>query len=378
MFVLSHRIRVILRKELRQTVREPRMRALLVVPLILELLFFGYAVNLDLDHIQIAWMDRDNSPASRALRDVFLSSINFSITATPADDKQAQRLLDRGEVLAVVSVLPGFARDLERGRQAAVQVQIDGSNSNTAALVSNYATQIINGFAEASGTEYLHHRTLHGDATFSSPRVASRSRVWFNEELKSRNYLLPGVLVNLIMVVTMTLTILAVVREKEIGTMEQLMVTPIRPSELIIGKTVPFAIIGICQIILVTTLALAIFRIPFRGSAFLLLLGGTLFILNTLFISTIAKTQQQAALSAFLFVMPAFLLSGFAFPIQSMPVAFQYATYLNPARYFMEIVRGIFLKGSGFAVLWPQLVALLASGIAILGFSVLRFRKRID
>jgi ABC-2 type transport system permease protein len=279
--------------------------------------------------------------------------------------------LDHGEVLAVVSVLPGFARDLERGRQTAVQVQVEGSNSNTAALVSNYATQVINNFA----AEFR-------PAAAAVPRVEARSRVWFNEELESRNYFVPGVVVNIVMLITMMLTALAIVREKEIGTMEQLMVTPLRPVELIIGKTVPFAIIGIFQLILVTSLALVVFQIPFRGSAVLLLAAGILFLLSTLgsglFLSTIASTQQQAALSSFMFVMPAFLLSGFAFPITSMPVFFQYLTYVNPIRYFIEIVRGIFLKGSGVDVLWPQLAALAGFGVAILSLSILRFRKRLD
>jgi ABC-2 type transport system permease protein len=370
---MYRRIREMLRKELLQTIREPRMRFFLFGPPMIQLLLFGYAVNLDLENTRIAWLDRDQTPHSRLLRDAFAGSTTFTITAAPDNDREAQRLLDRDEVLAVVSVLPGFGRDLERGRQAAVQVQVEGSNSNTAALVSNYATQVINNFA-------LEFRAGPGDV--NRPRVEARSRVWFNEELKSRNYFVPGVVVNIVMLITMMLTALAIVREKEIGTMEQLMVTPLRPVELIIGKTAPFAIIGIFQLVLVTSLALLVFRIPFRGNPLLLLASGILFLLTTLgtglFLSTIASTQQQASLSSFFFVMPAFLLSGFAFPIDSMPVFFQYLTYINPVRYFMAIVRGIFLKGSGIDVLWPQLLALAGFGVAILSLSVLRFRKRLD
>jgi ABC-2 type transport system permease protein len=383
---MGRRIREIFRKELIQTLREPRMRFFLFVPMIVELVLFGYAVNLDLEHVRIAWLDRDQTPHSRQLYEAFAGSTTFSITAAPSDDHEAQGLLDHGEVLAVVVVLPGFGRDLERGRQAVLQVQVDGSNSNTAALASNYATQIINRFGADFRSQQQRQREMqsgaHVAAASDSPPVTARSRVWFNEELKSRNYFVPGVVVNLVMIITIILTALAIVREKEIGTMEQLMVTPIRPVELIIGKTVPFGIIGILQLIMATLLAFIVFRIPFRGSPLLLVISGAMFLLTTLgsglFISTIATTQQQAALSTFLFMMPAFLLSGFAFPIQSMPTVFQYITYVNPMRYFMEIVRGIFLKGSGIEVLWPQLLALSGFGLAILSLSVLRFRKRLD
>jgi ABC-2 type transport system permease protein len=366
--------------------REPRMRFFLFVPMIFELLVFGYAVNLDLENINVAWVDLDRSPHSRQLREAFAGSSTFSITATPSDDMEARRLLDCGKVLAVVAVLPGFARDLERGRQAAVQVQVDGANSNTAALVSNYLTQVVHAFAADFRFDQLRRRVVKTgasrNASFNSPGVTARPRVWFNEELKSRNYFVPGVVVNLVMITTIVLTALAIVREKEIGTLEQLMVTPIRPVELIIGKTAPFALIGLFQLIVATLLALAIFSIPFRGNPLLLLISGFLFLMTTLgsgvFISTISNTQQQAVLSTFMFLMPAFLLSGFAFPIHSMPQIFQYVTYLNPMRYFIEIVRGIFLRGSGIVNLWPQLLALLGFGVAVLGLSVLRFRKRLD
>jgi len=206
--------------------------------------------------------------------------------------------------------------------------------------------------------------------------------VWFNPDLRSRNYFVPGVVVNIIMVVTIMLTALAIVREKEIGTMEQLMVTPIRPLELMIGKTLPFAVVGLLDVVLVTSAALVVFRIPLRGSALLLLLCAALFLLTTLgaglFLSTISQTQQQVMMSTFFFTTPAFMLSGFAFPIANMPAAVQYLTYLNPVRYFMEIVRGIFLKGAGISILWPQMTALAIYGVTIVGLSAARFRKRLD
>jgi ABC-2 type transport system permease protein len=206
--------------------------------------------------------------------------------------------------------------------------------------------------------------------------------VWFNPDLESRNYFVPGVVVNIIMIVTLSLTAQAIVREKEIGTMEQLMVTPIRPIEMIIGKTLPFAVIGLFDVVLVISAALLIFRTPLRGSPLLLLFCSILFLMTTLgaglFLSTISDTQQQAVMSSFFFTAPAFMLSGFAFPIRNMPLPVQYLTYLNPLRYFIDIVRGIFLKGVGASVLWPQMLALFIYGAAILGLSAARFKKRLD
>ena len=214
------------------------------------------------------------------------------------------------------------------------------------------------------------------------PQVTARSRVWFNPDLYSRNYFVPGVIANIIMMVTLMLTALAIVREKEIGTMEQLMVTPMRPIELMLGKTLPFALVGLVDVVLVTAVALLLFHIPLRGSVLLLLACAVLFLMTTLgaglFLSTISQTQQQAMMASFFFSTPAFMLSGFAFPIRNMPVAVQYLTYLNPVRYFIEIVRGIFLKGSGVSVLWPQMVCLAVYGVAILGLSALRFHKKLD
>jgi ABC-2 type transport system permease protein len=214
------------------------------------------------------------------------------------------------------------------------------------------------------------------------PSITARSRVWFNPNLRSRDYFVPGIVVNIIALVTIMLTAMSIVREKEIGTMEQLMVTPIRPVELMLGKMLPFALVGIVDVSLVTTAALLIFHIPLRGSILLLLVCSMTFLLTTLgvglFISTISNTQQQALMSSFFFFMPAFMLSGFAFPIRNMPESIQYVTYLNPLRYFMQIVRGIFLKGTGLEILWPQTLALLIFGTVILGLSALRFRKRLD
>jgi ABC-2 type transport system permease protein len=382
------RIRQILKKEFRQTLREPRLRALVVGPPLIQLLIFGYAVNLDVDNSRIAWMDQDRSPASRRLQAAFEGSPSFRIVATPRDDREVQDLMDRGRVQGVVRVLAGFQRDLDRGATAPVQILIDGTNSNTASIIAAQASALVAAFGAEAMPEQMRSRLYSSTSAAGGPvrlaleSVSLRSRVWFNAELKSRDYFVPGVVVNIITLVTLMLTGMAVVREKEIGTMEQLMVTPIRPLELIAGKTLPFAILGLLNVGLVTGAALVIFRVPFRGSALFLVAAAVLFLLSTLgvglFISTISHTQQQAMMSSFFFFNPAFMLSGFAFPIANMPEPVQWATYLNPVRYFMEIVRGVFLKGTGFETLWPQTLALAVYGAAIFTFSVLRFHKRLD
>lgn len=382
------RIREIVRKEFRQVLREPRMRVILFVPPLMQLIIFGYAVNLDVENSKIAWMDQDRTPASRELLSAFQGSRHFQVTAIPASEDAVQDLLDRGKVQAVVRVLPGFARDIHRSETTAVQILVEGTNSNTASMVSSYATQIVARYANHVLDEQLKTRLMRrtapsgGPINTDLPTLTVRSRVWFNPDLRSRNYFVPGVVVIIIALVTLILTSMAIVREKEIGTMEQLMVTPIRPIELILGKTMPFAFIGLLDVMLITAAALLVFSIPFRGSGFLLLAASVLFLLTTLgaglYISTISQTQQQAMMATFFFLMPAVLLSGFAFPIRNMPVVVQYLTYLNPLRYFLEIVRGIFLKGTGIAVLWPQMVSLLTFGLVVLSVSVLRFRKRLD
>jgi ABC-2 type transport system permease protein len=386
--MMGRRLRHIIRKEFIQAFREPRMRILMIVPPILQLIIFGYAVNLDIENVKIVWMDKDDSPASRELRASFEGSACFSIIALAEDAAQAQSILDRGKAQAVVGVLPGFGRRIDSGRQAQVQVLVDGTNSNTAAIISNYASRVIAGYGgtlkiqrKASGNEGV---SVYDNApgNLTAPVLTAETRVWFNPELKSRYYFVPGVIANIILMITLMLTAMAVVREKEIGTMEQLMVTPIRPIELLLGKTLPFAVVGLLDVTVMTVLAVLMFKIPFQGSVWLLIGCSALFLLTSLgiglFISTISNTQQQAMMSSFFFFMPAFMLSGFAFPIRNMPVLIQYATYFNPLRYFMEIVRGIFLKGVGPAILWPQILVLALYGVLVLGLSALRFRSRLD
>jgi ABC-2 type transport system permease protein len=380
------RIFVILRKELLQALREPRMRVLLFLPPIIQLIVFGFAVNLDVDHARIAWMDSDRTPQSRSLHDRFTGSGRFDIVSAPESEEDVQRTLDRGEAQAVVRIPLGFARDTARGRATEVQILIDGTNSNTASLVASYAGEIVAEYSvDLMGQQQrvkVLTRSPGSPVSMATPQVTARSRVWFNPDLHSRNYFVPGVIANIIMMVTLMLTALSIVREKEIGTMEQLMVTPVRPIELMLGKTLPFALVGLLDVVLITVAALLVFRIPLRGSFLLLLFCSVLYLMTSLgaglFLSTISQTQQQAMMGSFFFSTPAFMLSGFAFPIRNMPVPVQYLTYLNPIRYFIEIVRGIFLKGAGVDVLWPQMAALTVYGITVLSLSAMRFQKKLD
>jgi ABC-2 type transport system permease protein len=377
-----------MRKEFRQLLRDPRMRAMLFMPPLIQLLIFGYAANLDVNTAHIAWMDQDHTSASRELLSQFQGSGRFQIVAEPNNDAQMQKLLDQGKVDAVVRVMPGFARDVDRGRATSVQVLLDGTNSNTASIVSNYAAQTIARYSAEVMAQLQRSKMVAGTMASGGamhpavPQIVARSRVWFNPDLRSRNYFIPGVVVNIITLVTLMLTAMAIVREKEIGTMEQLMVTPIRPMELILGKTLPFVLVGLWDMILVVSAALLVFHIPFAGNFGLLVAATLLFLLTSLgaglFISTISRTQQQAMMTTGLFFQPFFMLSGFSFPIRNMPVSMQVLTYINPVRYFMEIVRGIFLQGTGISTLWPQMVALAVFGVTILWLSVMRFHKHLE
>jgi ABC-2 type transport system permease protein len=383
---MRERLIEIIRKEFRQAFREPRMRFMLFLPPVIQLLIFGFAVNLDVNHSQIAWMDGDHSFESRELLGAFQATGRFEIVAAPANDRESQALLDRSKVDLVIHILPGFERDIQRGRTTSVQILVNGSNSNIANIVSGYASSIVGRFAAGVAEEQTRNRLTArmspSAVQFRAPNVVSETRVWFNPELKSRNYFVPGIVVNILMQVTLMLTAMAIVREKEIGTMEQLMVTPIRPVELMLGITLPFAVVGLVNMATAAVAAILFFRVPFRGSVLLLFACSVLFLMTSLgaglFVSTISRSQQQAMMTTFLLFQPFFLLSGFTFPLRNMPISIQYLSLLNPVRYFIDIVRGLFLKGSGVSVLWPQMLALAIFGVVILTLSAMRFRKRLD
>lgn len=380
------RIKQIVIKEFLQTLRDKRTRYVIIFPPLLQTIIFGFAVNLDVTTVRLGVMDLDRTHESRKLIDRFAAPASFELVAGATNEYEAQGLLDRGRVQALVRVPAGFGADVARGRQTDIQILVDGANSNTAALVSAYSSAVVASYNRELLTETqlkkLVSRTRYGSVKLSMPGVAAERRVWFNPELLSRNYFVPGVIVNIIMLVTLMLTALSIVREKEIGTMEQIMVTPIRPIELMLGKTIPFALIGMLNMVMITVAALLVFRVPFEGQVLLLVVATALFLLTTLgsglFLSTLSGTQQQAMMSSFFFFQPAFMLSGFSFPIRNMPEPIQYLTFLNPMRYFMEVVRGVFLKGSGWDILWPQMLAMAVFGVVILTSSAMRFHKRLD
>ncbi|MFO7949416.1 MAG: ABC transporter permease [Candidatus Fermentibacteraceae bacterium] len=365
---MTGRLRHLLRKELIQTLRDPRMRlVILAVPLI-QTLVFGYAVSTDVNRVDAAVVDRDRTRESRSLVQSFTGSPAF-VGRAVVDMEAAAGMMDRGRVDMVLSVPQGFGEGLGAG-DASVQVILDGSSSGTAGTVMGYANDVLAAWSRGLSP-----------ASRPAGGVELRSRAWFNPELESRNFYLPGVVVTLVTIVTLMLSSMAVVREKEIGTIEQISVTPISRAELILGKLLPFAAVGMLNVALVVTISVLWFAVPFQGSIAVLMAGAALFLLSTLgmglLISTVSSTQQQAMLTDFLFIMPAILLSGFVFPISNMPWWAQGLSLLNPLRYMLVIVRGVFLRGAGMAHLWPQMAALAALGVALLAAAVLRFRKRV-
>lgn len=367
---MFERIRQMVIKEFIHVFRDNRMKAIVFVTPIMQLLAFGYAVTTDVDRIAVAVYDLDRSGESRELIRNFEASGYFRINYFAETPNDIQNLLDRGRVTMAVQINRGFSSDIKKRQQTAVQILIDGTDSNTATVAMDYANKIVLKYA----------RGINAAQFFSYPAIDVRTRSWYNPDLKSRNYNVPGVIAIVIMLTCLLLTSMAVVREREIGTIEQLMVTPLRPLELMLGKTIPFAIIGFFDMALVTGAAVLKFDIPIKGSLLLLPLSTAIYLLSVLgiglFISTIARTQQQALMATFLFYIPAVLLSGFMFPIENMPELIQYVTYLNPLRYFLVVIRGLFLKGNGIEILWPQLASLFVLGVTVLTLSSLRFRKR--
>ncbi len=364
---MGERILRLMIKEFIQVLRDPRMKAMIFVLPVIQLLVFGYAVTTDVDKIKTVVIDNDRSYHSRQLMESFTSSGIFKVVSYPNSEGDVTEYLDRGKAVVGIDIKKGFAEDLLGGKNPVVQILVDGTNSNDGTLAMNYAQRIISDFGRNDKNRSL---------------VNVQGRAWYNPDLKSRNYNVPGVIAIILLMTSLLLTSMAIVREKEIGTMEQLMVTPMRPIEFILGKSLPFAIICFIDVIVVSFVGMWWFEIPIRGSMLLLLFSASLFLMSCigigLLISTISKTQQEALMSSFFFYFPAVLLSGFMFPISNMPEPVQWATVINPLRYFLVIIRGIFLKGTGFTELWHQMAALGILGIVFLTFSVSRFKKTID
>ena len=372
------RVRYLFVKELTQVFRDKRMRMTLIIPPLFQLIVFGYAANLDVKHIPTAVRDLDQSVESRDLIGRFGSSKYFDIVFFPNTPREVKDLINRGEVAVSIEIPTDFSRKLKKGDPATVQIVLDGTESNTALIALGYANQILSEFSTQVLVKRLNRAGMIG---FEEAGVDLHHRTWFNPNFESRLFYIPGVIASISFLIPIILTAQAIVREREIGTLEQIMVTPIRSWELMLGKTLPFALIGLLDVIMIALIGVFWFEVPLRGNPFVLLLGAVLFLMSSigvgLFISTICSTQQQAQISTFFFSMPAFTLSGFAFPIENMPQWIQYITYANPLRYFLVIIRGVFLKANGLDILWPQMAALAVLGGFMILLSSLRFQKRL-
>ncbi|MDD4899351.1 MAG: ABC transporter permease [Candidatus Omnitrophica bacterium] len=374
---MFERALAILVKEFKQIFRDPRMKMVIFVTPLFQIILFGYAANRDITYVPTAILDRDNTLESRELLRRFTYSKYFIPEHYIFSENEQNELLNKALVTVVIHIDRGFGRDLNAGKDAEIQLAYDGSDSNTAMIVMGYANTIVSTYTY----DILMRRAMEHGLPRGVPSVDLRDRAWFNVNLITRNYYLPGVIATIVTMMSLLLTAMAIVKEKEIGTMEQLIVSPISPIELIVGKLLPFAVIALVQIILITALGILWFHIPLRGNILLLLFCTGIYLFTTLgiglFISTISATQQEAMMSVFLYYMPTVLLSGFAYPIGNMPQLIQWATFFNPLRYFMVIIRNIFLKGVGLDILWDQLLPLFVIGLIVINFSALRFRKTL-
>ncbi len=368
------RVLHLMRKELIELRQDPRLFGIVIVAPILQLAVLGYAATTDVKDVPTVVVDADRSAASRDLVQRFQQSANFVVIDVIGSTSGIDRYLDGGIAWMALSIPPGFGADVVAGRTATLQVVADGTDSNSTTVALGYAQALVAGYSQ--------ELTAARHAGVPAGRLVNADiRVWFNPELESRDFMIPGIVALLLLVVTTNLSSMAIVREKEVGTLEQLNVTPLARWELIAGKLLPYGIIGMINVVLVTLVAIQWFEVPMRGSLLLLYLMSAVYLLSTLglglFISTISDTQQQAMMTAtFFFLTPMIYLSGFIFPIENMPEWIQPVTYLIPLRYFLVILRGLFLKGVGLETFWPQALALLAWGVAILALATARSSKR--
>ena len=366
-------------KEFHQMRRDRRIMGITIVAPIIQLLLMGYAATTDIKDVPIVVCDLDRSESSRAYINRFVSSGYFTLEYLVNAHDQVDRYIDNGDAQIAIVIEPKFGEHIRAGETATVQMIADGSDGNSAGLALGYCGQINAAYAR----EIMATQQLRMPSKLASATVFGVIRVWYNAELRSRNFMIPGVIAMLLLVVTGMLTAQVIVKERELGTLEQLIVTPIKAWELVLGKLIPFIIIGMFDVALVMFVGRYWFEIPMRGNPFVLIFGGAIFLLTSLglglFVSTVSRTQQQAMMTMQFFIfIPFIYLSGFTFPVENMPRVIQYVTYIIPLRYFLEIVRGIFLKGNGFRELWPQMVALFVIGVTTLTLSMLRFVKRLE
>jgi ABC-2 type transport system permease protein len=372
-------------KEFLQLRQDKRMIPIIFVAPVVQIVLFGFAVNTDVTNVPTVLVDQDRSAASRDLVSRFVNSGYFELVGTEERTAAVSPWLVTGDAQLALVIGTGYGRALASGRTPRVQVIVDGSDSSATTVALGYAGSIISRKAsEAMATRLKRLVAIGGPPPpGAGGRIELVPRVWYNPDLLSRWFYLPAVLAMVLMMMTMMLSAMGVVREKEIGTMEQLIVTPIRSWQLLVGKLFPFAVIGFIQAVLVSAVTVWGFEVRLAGSFPLLLALTMLFVLNMLglglLVSTVVQNQQQAMMgAAFVLMIPMIYLSGLLFPIENMPRAIQYVTYAIPVRYYAEILRGIFLRGSGIDVLWPQALVLLVMGISIMTVAALRFRKRLD
>lgn len=377
---MFQRIAQLLIKEFLQLRRDKSARFRMLIPPMIQMLLFGYAATFEVFNVSTAMLDQDHTPESRALVAAFVHSSRFELTTLARSHAEAEQAVSSSSAQVAIVVPPGFAALLRKGQSAPLQVLLDGTNSNTALIALGYVSEIATAYGQAQALE-LAQRTGHALAR-PMVHVDVAQRYWYNPNLNSRWFFVPGVIGTLTLITIVNMTAFAIVREREVGTLEQLLVTPIRPAEFILGKTLPFFLIGLIQVGLVAAVGMWWFKVPFVGNPWLLFAATCLFLISILaiglFISTICTTQQQAFASNFFVLNPMFILSGFSFPIASMPPFLQWITLLDPLRYYLVVIRGTFLKGVGLDVLWPQMAALAAIGAVLLTISVLRFRKALD
>lgn len=377
---MPERIFYLLMKELLQLKRDSSARFRLLVPPIVQMVLFGYAATFEVFNVATVILDQDQTQESRALVANFVHSSRFRLVAVATGRQQVQDAVESSTAQVGIVVPPGFGKLLRKGQDAPLQVLIDGTNSNTALIALGYLGQI----SGAAGQTYARDLAQRTGRALGRPpaSVNLTERYWYNPNLNSRWFFVPGVIGTLTLITIVNLTAFAIVREREVGTLEQILVTPIRPIEFIIGKTLPFFFIGLLEVGIAAAVGALWFQVPFLGNPFVLLLGTCLFLLSVLalglLISTVCRTQQQAFATNFFVLNPMFILSGFSFPISSMPDALQWLTYLDPLRYYLVIIRGTYLKGVGVAILWPQMAALAAMGLTLFLIAVLRFRKSLD
>jgi ABC-2 type transport system permease protein len=372
------RLWALIRKEFVQIVRDPRTLAITFIQPIVQLLLLGYAATTDVRNVPLAVLDQDRTPASRELLDAYRAADYFRVAYEVRSEDEVQHLIDNGQARAAILIPPGYAQHLARGETAQVAFILDGSDPTIAGTALSAATLI----GQARSTRVLAERLAARGAGALGVAVDVRTQVWFNPDLVSAYYMVPGLIGLILQFLTIVLTSSAIVRERERGTIEQLIVTPIRSWELMVGKLAPFVIIAFIDLVEILVFGVLLFSVPINGSIPLLLALSALFLVTTLgiglFISTVANTQQEAMLTSILFNLPSIFLSGFFYPLEAMPQVLQWISYAIPLRYYLTVVRGIVLKGIGIEALWTEVAALSVFGLVIMGAAALRFRKRLD